>query len=88
MKLNAGIRLKADDWSSDVETKNHTPEGLFTKSANEIARGIKKEHGSDFKGAMNALTFYYNRAGDNLSEADKRKGEHAKEALRKLYGKS
>jgi len=87
IKIEAAQRLAADKWSADVEEKHHTPEGLFSKSAGEIAKEIKKEHGGNFKGAMSALNFYYNRGGKNLSEADKAKGEAAKKALRKLYGK-
>jgi hypothetical protein len=36
---------------------------------------------------MSMLTFYINRAGDNLSEADRRKLEAAKDALQKAFGR-
>jgi len=36
---------------------------------------------------MRCLTFYQNRAGQNLSGAKKRLLEQAKDELRKLYGR-
>jgi len=86
MKIHAAHRLvEADNWSSNVKTKHHTSEGLFKNgSADEIAKELKKEH-KDFSGAMSALNFYINRAGDNIP--NKKNVEGAKEKLRKLYGK-
>lgn len=85
MKIQAAQRLKAENWSADVKTKHHTPEGLFKGSAEEIAQELKREHGSDFAGAMSALNFYLNRAGEDVP--NKKNVEGAKEKLRKLYGK-
>lgn len=85
LKIEAAARLiEADKWSQKVtdKVKTHPPEGLFTESADAIARGLKKLH-PDLKSAMNALTFYINRAGKNLTnEANL---EKAKDKLRKLY---
>lgn len=87
MKIQAAARLiEADNWSQDVKTKHHTPEGLFKDgSSDEIARELKKEHGDDFKGAMSALTFYINRGGDDIP--NKKNVEGAKDKLRQLYSK-
>lgn len=86
MKIHAAQRLQAaDKWSADVETKHHTPEGLFKGSSDSIARELKKEHGDDFAGAMSALNFYLNRAGEDVP--NKENVEGAKEKLRGLYGK-
>lgn len=88
IKIEAATRLcVAKDWSSKVtkKVKKHPPEGLFTKSAGAIAEGLKALHG-DLQGAMGALNFYVNRAGSNLSEADKKKMEQAKKRLHDLYG--
>jgi hypothetical protein len=89
IQINAAARLiEADKWSSDVKTKHHTPEGLFKDgSSDKIAKELKKEHGDDFAGAMSALNFYLNRAGENLPEDQRKRVEGAKEKLRKLYGK-
>jgi hypothetical protein len=91
-KLHAKRRLVlADKWSQeiteDVKPSHEPKEGTFKGSAESIAKEMKRKHGSDFGAAMQALTFYYNRAGKNLSKEDKAKGERAKAALRRLYGK-
>jgi hypothetical protein len=39
-----------------------------------------------FRSAMSMLTFYVNRGGKNLSEAEKKRLMQAKNELRKLYG--
>lgn len=83
--VKASSRLRAENWSADVETKHSTPEGTFKGTSDSIARELKKEHGDDFKGAMSALNFYINRGGDDLPNKDAVEG--AKDKLRKLYGK-
>ena len=51
---------------SDVKPKWHPEEGLFTrKDPNYIANYLIK-NSKDLKQAMNRLTFYMNRAGENL----------------------
>ena len=70
-------------------------DGVFTKDdPREIARSLKRsaEESSDRKGtplqsAMSMLTFYINRAGDNLSKTDREKLEQAKDELRTLFDK-
>lgn len=86
--MAASRLIAAEKWSGDVKEKHHTPPDLFKEgSADKIAKELKKEHGDDFAGAMSALNFYLNRAGKNLSEADRKRVESAKGELRKLYGK-
>jgi hypothetical protein len=88
MKIEAAARLVlSDKWSAPITEKveDHPPEGLFTKSSNAIARGLKKLH-PDLKGASSALSFYLNRAGKNLSDADRKRVEGAREKLKDLYG--
>ena len=68
--------------------------GVFKKtSARAIAESVKRsaEHSSrrkspPFRSAMSMLTFYVNRGGKNLSEAEKKRLMQAKNELRKLYG--
>ena len=76
--------LKEKQWVKDVKTKWEPPEGLFTKSAEEIATVLKKES-KDLKQAMSRLNFYINRAGDKLSADDKKRIELAKTKLEKEY---
>lgn len=73
-------------WSADIETHWTPPEGFFSKSAEEIASGLKSKS-KDLKQAMGRLNFYKNRAGKNLSDAEKSKLDHAKELLDKKFGK-
>lgn len=84
IKIEAATRLLAEEkWSSKVKTKTHPPEGTFLKSAGAIASALKKLH-PDLKGAMSALNFYINRAGDDVPNKENLEG--AKDKLRKLYG--
>jgi hypothetical protein len=68
---------------------------VFTwKDPRRIARSLKRsaEHrkrrkGTPLQSAMSMLTFYINRAGKNLSKAQHRRLEAAKDELRALYGR-
>ena len=71
-------------WSAKVKERFHTKEGLFTRSAKDIAKGLKSK-ASSLKQAMSRLNFYTNRAGANLSKEDKARMEEAKEILASLY---
>ncbi len=70
------------------------PEGLFTKSPQEIAHGLKqavlksnRTKGTKFQSAMSMLDFYINRAGKNLKPEDRARLEQAKVELRKVFNK-
>ena len=67
-------------WSKNVteKAKYHPPEGLFTKSGETIAKTLLDD--SDSPGqAMKRLTFYMNRAGENLE--NKAELEKAKDII-------
>jgi len=83
-------------WSQEVTEHSDAldlEKDLFTKDdPKEIARSLKRsaEHskrrkGTPLQSAMGMLTFYINRAGDNLSESEKAKLERAKDELRALF---
>ncbi len=78
-------RLLAEKWSGDVKTHWSPPEGLFTKSAEEIAKTL---HGQskDLKQAMSRVTFYENRGGSNLSDSERSKLETVKNKLHEMFG--
>lgn len=87
-----------EKWSAEVTEHSDAldlEEGLFAKDdPKEIAKSLKRsaEHskrrkGSPLQSAMGMLTFYINRAGDNLSATDKKKLETAKDELRALFDK-
>ncbi|WP_085781280.1 DUF3175 domain-containing protein [Rhizobium sp. NXC14] len=85
-------------WSQDVTEHSNAmdlKEGVFKSDhPKEIARSIKRSaeesdrrKSSPFRAAMSMLTFYINRAGEQLSK--KRRGtlEKAKDELRKDFGR-
>jgi hypothetical protein len=85
-------------WSHEVTEHSDAldlEEGLFTQDdPREIALSLKRsaEHskrrkGTPLQSAMGMLTFYINRAGDNLGKAEKAKLEKAKGELRALFHK-
>lgn len=84
--LQAATRLiKAEKWVKDVKPKHGAvPEGTFEKSAEDIAKTLKRVSDSH-KQASSRLSFYRNRAGENLSKEQKDKLAKAADILRKLY---
>jgi hypothetical protein len=71
-------------WVKDVNTDStHPPEGLFTKSPQEIASALASKRVSP-KGpgsGMRMLTYFINRAGKGLSATRRTKLERAKKLL-------
>ncbi|NVD45001.1 DUF3175 domain-containing protein [Qipengyuania atrilutea] len=88
--------MTKDKWSRDVTENSDSldlEEEVFTKDdPHEIARSLKRSaekssrrKGSPLQSAMSMLTFYINRAGDNLSDDERDKLEQAKDELRALF---
>ena len=88
--------MPKEKWSQEVTEHSDAldlEEGVFTQDdPREIARSLKRsaEHskrrkGTPLQSAMGMLTFYINRAGDNLSKADRNRLEKAKDELRALF---
>jgi hypothetical protein len=85
-------------WSKKVtETSDAMTldKGVFKKSPRAIALSLKRSaersrrrKSTPFRSAMSMLTFYVNRGGKNLSAAQTRKLNQAKDELRALYGKA
>jgi len=68
---------------------------VFTKSPKAIAKSLKRSaersqrrKSSPYRSAMSMLTFYINRAGRQLTRAQRARLEAAKEELRALFKKS
>lgn len=75
---------KKKRWSASVHTDStHPPEGLFKKSAPEIARSLasKKVSPKGPASGMRMLNFYINRAGKNLPASRKAELQRAKRLL-------
>lgn len=85
-------------WSGEVTKKSDSldlEEGVFTWNDPErIARSLKdsaedssRKKTSAFNSAMSMISFYINRAGNNLSPERKQTLNQAKVKLRELYDK-
>jgi len=85
-------------WSQDVTEHSDAldlDEGVFAlEDPAEIARSLKRSaersrrrKGTPFQSAMSMLTFYINRAGDNLPAKRRHTLEAAKDELRKVFGR-
>jgi hypothetical protein len=71
-------------WSADVKTTStNPPEGLFTKSASTIARTLatRKVSPKGPASGLRMLTFYINRAGNDLSQDRREELEKAKRLM-------
>ena len=88
----------AKKWSAEVTATSNAMDlqhDVFKQDdpkaiAHSLKRSAEHSHrrkGSPFQSAMSMLTFYINRAGDNLPEADRRKLEQAKDELRRAFGR-
>ena len=61
------------------------------KIARSLKRSAEKSHrrkAEPFRSAMSMLTFYMNRAGDNLSAKERKTLQAAKTELRELFGRA
>jgi len=76
--------ISEGQWSGKVDTDWTPPEGFFNQSAEKIARGLESAS-TGLQQAMSRLNFYINRAGENLSDDDKKRLEKAKDELHHLY---
>jgi len=85
-----------EKWSQQVTEHSDAldlEEGVFKQDdPKEIAKSLKRsaEHskrrkGTPLQSAMGMLSFYINRAGDNLSEKQRGTLEKAKDELRALF---
>ncbi len=92
-------RSKPKKWSADVTAHSDALDlkaSIFKSDDPErIARSLKRSaeqshrrKSSPFRSAMSMLTFYINRAGENLSARRLKTLEKAKQALRRDFGKA
>lgn len=91
------MKRQKKKWSQNVTQTSNAIDlepGVFTRTPKEIAKSLKRSvmasdrtKGTKFQSAMSMLNFYINRAGKNLSAADKLRLEKAKIELRRVFGK-
>jgi len=62
--------------------------GKIARSLKRSAEESERRKASPFRSAMSMLIFYINRAGKNLPEARRKVLEHAKDELRKAFGRA
>jgi hypothetical protein len=100
-KAKRGTRkraAKAHRWSGDVTAHSNALDldrSVFTwKDPKKIARSLKhsaeeshRRKSDPYRSAMSMLTFYINRAGENLSAAQRKVLERAKDELRREFGR-
>nr|WP_298096338.1 DUF3175 domain-containing protein [uncultured Shinella sp.] len=90
---------KKKKWSQDVTENSDAMDlrkGVFKqRSPKKIAASLKhsaeesdRRKSSPFRSAMSMLTFYINRAGDQLTGKRRETLEKAKDELRKDFGKA
>lgn len=86
-------------WSGDVTEHSNAmdlEQDIFkSNNPDKIAASVKhsaetsdRRKSSPYRSAMSMLTFYENRAGKNLSAAEKETLGKAKDKLRDLFGKT
>jgi hypothetical protein len=85
-KWSAKVTRNSDamDLQKDV-FKQSSPKKI-AKSVKASAARSKRRKTTPKRSAMSMLSFYANRAGKNLSSAQKKKIQKAKDELRKLPG--
>jgi hypothetical protein len=85
-------------WSARVTARSNALDldpSVFTwKDPRRIARSLKRSaershrrKSEPYRSAMSMLTFYINRAGDNLGASQRRVLERAKEELKREFGR-
>jgi hypothetical protein len=86
-KWSAEVTQHSDalDLERDV-FKSRDPKKI-ARSLKRSARSSRHRKSAAFRSAMSMLTFYINRAGDNLPRARRRTLEKAKDELRVAFGR-
>ena len=85
-------------WSGEVTAHSDAldlkPHTFASDDPKRIARSLKRSaeashrrKAEPFRSAMSMLTFYLNRAGQNLNDGRRRVLEQAKDELRKAFGR-
>ena len=85
-------------WSGEVTAHSDAldlkPHIFTSDDPKRIARSLKRSaeasqrrKAEPFRSAMSMLTFYLNRAGQNLDDGRRRVLEQAKDELRKAFGR-
>lgn len=93
------VSNRRNHWSQRVTENSNALDlepGVFTfddarKIAESLKRSAQNSHrrkSDPYRSAMSMLTFYINRAGKNLNDAQRERLEQAKDELRELFGRA
>lgn len=74
----------AKKWTGKVKVKWHSPPGLFTESAEKIAK-VVAENAKSLKQTISRIQFYATRAGVNIDASGKAKIERAKKLAHQYF---
>ncbi|HWB51577.1 MAG TPA: DUF3175 domain-containing protein [Stellaceae bacterium] len=80
METSDALDLEQDVFKSD------SPEHIAA-SLKQSAERSRRRKSTPFRSAMSMLTFYINRAGENLPAGRRKTLEAAKDQLRRLFGR-
>lgn len=92
-------KARSRRWSAEVTKRSNAldlePDVFKAKDPRKIALSLKRSaqlstrrKGTPYQSAMSMLNFYINRAGKNLPQKQRRVLEHAKDDLRKAFGRA
>jgi hypothetical protein len=98
LSAEKAMAKKVNRWSARVTRESDAldlSKGVFTwKDPKRIAASLKRSaersrrrKADPYRSALSMLTFYINRAGKNLPAARRRTLTHAKEELRRQFGR-
>jgi hypothetical protein len=98
-KRAATVRRADHRWSGRVTTESNAldlePDVFAGSDPHRVALSLKRSaeqsdrrKSEPYRSAMSMLTFYINRAGENLSAKQRRVLEQAKIELRKVFGRA
>jgi hypothetical protein len=85
-KWSAAVTKHSDAMDLKKNVFKQSDPKKIARSVKSSAARSKRRKASPKRSAMSMLSFYVNRAGKNLSGAQKKKLERAKEELRRLRG--
>ena len=86
-RWSAEVTEHSDALDLEQGAFKHDHPADIAASLKHSAEQSHRRKGTPFQSAMSMLTFYINRAGDNLSEERLAKLEAAKDELRKAFGR-
>jgi hypothetical protein len=86
-KWSARVTDTSDALDLKKDIFKSTDPHKIAASLKSSAEHSRRRKSSPYRSAMSMLTFYINRAGDNLSARQRKVLERAKPELRKLFGR-